>query len=65
MIEVSTGGQREDASTRNFTAKDTEASMRDINHSGVSESSGPLLSSTCISPTRSVIICTPVAWQQC
>ena len=42
MIEVSTGGQREDASTRNFTAKDTEASLRDIDHSGVSKSSGPL-----------------------
>ena len=42
MIEVSNGGQWEGTSTHNFTAKDTEASMRDIDHSGVSETSGPL-----------------------
>jgi len=42
MIEVGIGGQWGDTSTRNFTAKDTEASVRDIDHSGVSESSGPL-----------------------
>ena len=35
MIEVSNGGQREGTNTHNFTAKDTD-------HSGVSESSGPL-----------------------
>ena len=41
MIEVSIGGQWEGVSTHNFTAKDTEASVHNIDHSGVSESSGP------------------------
>jgi len=35
MIEVSTGGQRESASTHNYTAKDTEAAVFDIDYNCV------------------------------